>query len=186
MKRIKISFIALALMQMMNTNAGYAQTAASGPTWLEEADVKTSILNNKGQPTGTAYLKKATAGMMLFVDLKNLPAGAHGMHFHSKADCSDHEAFKSAGAHVMPSGKPHGFFHADGPHEGNLPNLMVHADGTAQAEFYTNMLTLNGEVSPLQDADGSALIIHKSPDDHLTQPIGNSGARLACALITTP
>jgi len=35
----------------------------------------------------------------------------------------------------------------------------------------------------LLDEDGTALIIHENRDDHLTQPIGGAGARVACAVI---
>ena len=35
----------------------------------------------------------------------------------------------------------------------------------------------------LRDADGSALVIHASPDDHMSQPIGGAGGRIACAVI---
>ena len=30
---------------------------------------------------------------------------------------------------------------------------------------------------------GRALVIHASPDDHVTQPIGGAGARIACGVI---
>ena len=36
----------------------------------------------------------------------------------------------------------------------------------------------------LLDADGSALLIHAGPDDQMSQPIGDAGARIACAAIT--
>ena len=35
----------------------------------------------------------------------------------------------------------------------------------------------------LKDADGSALVIHANPDDHMSQPIGGAGARIACGVI---
>ncbi|HBX92207.1 MAG TPA: superoxide dismutase, partial [Hyphomonas sp.] len=35
----------------------------------------------------------------------------------------------------------------------------------------------------LLDEDGSALIIHEAEDDHMTQPIGGAGARVACGVI---
>jgi Cu-Zn family superoxide dismutase len=33
----------------------------------------------------------------------------------------------------------------------------------------------------LKDADGSAVVIHANADDHMAQPIGGAGARVACA-----
>jgi Cu-Zn family superoxide dismutase len=38
----------------------------------------------------------------------------------------------------------------------------------------------------LQDADGSALVIHADPDDLTTDPSGNSGDRIACGVIFAP
>jgi Cu-Zn family superoxide dismutase len=35
----------------------------------------------------------------------------------------------------------------------------------------------------LLDADGSALVIHAQEDDYLSDPSGNSGPRIACAVI---
>ena len=105
------------------------------------------------------------------------------MHFHKVGDCSDLAAFKSAGGHVDPHTKPHGFLNPNGPHEGNLPNLVVGSDGKAEVELYSEMVSLVSGPANLFDEDGSALIIHINRDDHMSQPIGGSGGRIACAVI---
>ena len=34
------------------------------------------------------------------------------------------------------------------------------------------------------DSDGSAIVIHTTADDNVTDPAGNSGDRIACGVIT--
>jgi len=87
-----------------------------------------------------------------------------------------------AGGHIEKE-KPHGFLHPEGPHAGNLPNLIVHDDGTAQVELYSNLVSIDGDAFPLLDEDGSTIMIHANVDDHKTQPIGGSGSRIACGVI---
>ena len=75
---------------------------------------------------------------------------------------------------------------ADGPDSGDLPNLYVGADGSAMAEFFaTRVSVAGGDMPALLDEDGSAVIIHEQPDDHLTQPIGGAGGRIACGVIVS-
>ena len=45
--------------------------------------------------------------------------------------------------------------------------------------MFTTAVTLKG----LRDADGSALVVHLNADDHMAQPIGGAGARVACAVV---
>lgn len=148
------------------------------------ADASATLLNVNGEPTGAVTLYKGSEGVVLRLSVGGLTPGVHGMHFHTKGTCEDPDGgFKATGGHVMPHGKPHGFMHPEGPHAGNLPNLIVGADGTALVELYSDIVTLNDGPAALLDADGSTLIIHTNPDDHVTQPIGGAGARVACGVI---
>ena len=97
---------------------------------------------------------------------------------HSVGRC-DPPDFASAGAHWNPAGKQHGLNNPAGPHAGDLPNVEVAANGVLGAT-----VTLPGATMvSLLDADGAALVIHASADDYVTDPSGNSGARIACAVI---
>ncbi|MEL6686392.1 MAG: superoxide dismutase family protein [Pseudomonadota bacterium] len=142
------------------------------------------ILNRNGESTGSALLYQGTDGVLIRIAVSGLEPGVHGMHFHAAGTCADpEEGFMATGGHVMPLGKPHGYMHPEGPHAGNLPNLIVHADGTAVVELHTHLVSLSGDVAPLLDEDGSTLIIHENEDDHFTQPIGGAGGRVACGVI---
>jgi Cu-Zn family superoxide dismutase len=154
-----------------------APAAAGGKTATSE------LINNQGERVGTLTLTQGTAGVLITLRVSGLPPGYHGMHFHAMADCSDHAAFKKAGGHVDPHKKPHGFLHPGGPHEGNLPNLIVDQGGKAELELYTQMVSLEQDPAKLLDEDGSSLIIHANRDDHRSQPIGGSGDRIACAAV---
>jgi Cu-Zn family superoxide dismutase len=107
-----------------------------------------------------------------------LTPGWHGAHLHAIGDCSD-AALTKSGAHVKHGGAQHGLLNPNGPEEGDLPNIYATADGSSYAELFSGLVTLPA----LQDADGSAIIIHASSDDHTTQPIGGAGARVACAVL---
>ena len=143
------------------------------------------ILNNQGEDIGQAQYTQGSEGVLVEIKLDGLPAGKHGMHFHEVGSCEDHEQFKMAKGHIMPTGKPHGYLHPEGPHEGNLPNLIVSEDGAAHVELYTELVSVNGRGGKvaLLDDNGSVLMIHINEDDHTTQPIGGAGARIACGVI---
>jgi superoxide dismutase, Cu-Zn family len=116
--------------------------------------------------------------VLIAVDLHDLKPGTHAIHLHETGKCEG-PAFKTAGGHFNPAKKQHGFMTAEGPHAGDLPNIDVGADGKAKAEFIAGDATL----ADLQDADGSALVIHAKNDDYKSQPAGDAGDRVACGVI---
>jgi Cu-Zn family superoxide dismutase len=115
----------------------------------------------------------------VLVSAGGLTPGWHGAHMHMTGDCSDTAKFEHAGDHIKKSGGFHGLLYPHGPEAGDLPNLSVAGDGSAAAEMFTNLVTL----AELQDVDGAAFMIHADPDDHTSQPTGNSGDRVACAAV---
>ena len=134
---------------------------------------------------GTADLSEGPGGAVIRVTASGLKPGWHAIHFHETGDCSD-EGYKKSGAHVQHAAKePHGLLNPEGPDDGDLPNIYAAEDGTVNAELYSDRVTLSeaeGRAN-LIDEDGSALVIHEGPDDHMSQPIGGAGGRVACAVI---
>lgn len=119
----------------------------------------------------------ASGALHVTLDLTGIPAGKHAVHIHETGQC-DAPDFKSAGGHLA-AGKAHGANDPDGMHPGDLPNITVGNDGTLQAEFFTNDLTM----AQVMDADGSAFVMHSDPDDYTSQPAGNAGDRIACGVL---
>lgn len=147
-------------------------------------------------PAATASLAptrgNATVGTVQFVqqgdvvrvsgEVRGLkPNAEHGFHIHEKGDCSSGDGL-SAGRHFNPAGKPHGHGGMDEGmhHVGDLPNLKADAQGVARFSFESRTLRIG---STANDIVGRGLIVHRDPDDYVSQPVGNAGPRLACGVI---
>lgn len=175
-------------MKKILTTAAFVALAFAQPALAENnigEKAHSAIINNMGKVIGSAQYTQGNEGVIVEVNVKDLPAGKHGMHFHEVGLCENHSNFKMAKGHIKPTGKPHGYLYPQGPHEGDLPNLIVAKDGTAHVELYTDFVSISGRGGKpaLLDDNGSTLMIHTNPDDYTTQPIGGSGARIACGVV---
>ena len=135
----------------------------------------------KGKKVGTVMLVDTPHGLLVRGALTGLPPGTHAIHFHETGKCEP--PFKTAGGHFNPEKKSHGVLDPGGSHAGDLPNLVVPANGKLDFELFVAGLTLGPGPDSVLDADGTALVIHAKADDYRTQPAGDSGDRIACGVI---
>jgi len=138
-----------------------------------------ALVNAAGQSVGSVRMWETPGGVTFRIDARGLPHGNHGFHVHTIGRC-DPPGFTTAGPHWNPTGAKHGFNNPAGPHRGDMPNVTVAANGVLH-----EAVSLAGASFPaLLDADGAALVLHAAPDDYATDPSGNSGDRIACAVIS--
>ena len=66
-----------------------------------------------------------------------------------------------------------------------LVTVQTGADGKLVAGLLVSGASLNagGAGAVLRDGDGAAVVLHAQPDDQRTDPSGNSGGRIACAVL---
>lgn len=144
-------------------------------------NVAALVRDSAGRELGTLTVVETANGLTTVGTLRGLPPGAHGIHIHMVGQC-DGPAFASAGAHWNPTSRMHGFDNPQGPHMGDMRNIMVGADSIATVNTTTPGGTLRGTTGVL-DTDGASVVVHAAADDYATDPSGNSGARIACGVL---
>lgn len=149
---------------------------------LQPASVE--LVGVDGKALGTVGIAQDGNGTTL--DLRvtgGLEEGMHGVHLHETGQC-DLPDFSTAGGHWNPEGKEHGRDNPDGAHVGDLANLAIDGEGRGRSTILVENVLLEGGLYPMSDEDGTALVVHAGPDDYVTNPSGDSGARVACAVLT--
>ena len=149
------------------------------------ADLDVTLRDEAGEEIGTAtFAEDGDGRVTVAVAAEDLPEGDHGIHIHGVGVCDASGAvpFASAGGHFNPTGAPHGGPDDPNAHAGDLGNITA----DAEIEVATDRFTLSDGTLSLSDIDGSALVIHADPDDLESNPAGNSGARIACGVVTDP
>jgi superoxide dismutase, Cu-Zn family len=167
------SLLAAAALSLVASAAG-AQDQPAGDLAPDGA-VMARMKNVDGTDIGTVTLRSMRSGVHVEVDLADLPAGPHGIHIHETGACTPD--FEAAGEHLAPDGGEHGFAKTEDAHPGDLPNLVVAEDGTAQAEFMNWRLSFE----QLLDDDSSAIIVHAREDTYMDPD--SAGERLACGVV---
>lgn len=191
MRPIAALLFAAALAACASTENQAAEAPVSQPrtTWIVGAE---------GRAIGQAHFTAAPRGTLVRLEFQPgaLPPGWHGLHLHTRGDCSDFAAgFQASGGHLgMGDRVQHGLLNPRGPEAGDLPNLFAPPNAPFAAEFFSPYTVLGADRvpatarniarEPLLDGDGTALVIHTTADDQVSQPIGGAGARIACAALT--
>jgi Cu-Zn family superoxide dismutase len=178
---------ALALLLAMTV--GGASATAHG----DRNGARAVVRDRSGQRVAVVTLFHTGPGKVtVLVRARRLPPGFHGFHLHAIGTCDPATRFASAGGHLNPANLPHD------DHAGDLPVLLVNADGTAQATVATDRFT----IGQLFDADGSAVVVHAAADnfanistryhshdadvfgpDPTTLTAGDSGDRIGCGRV---
>ena len=143
------------------------------------------LMDADGKAIGTVEMSEDASGLTLKVTAAGLPAGTHGVHLHEKGMCEGPK-FESAGAHWNPMTKQHGRDNPMGAHLGDLANMDATDGAEATSTYQVAGVTMVGTGNALADADGTSLVVHAKADDYKTDPSGNSGDRIACAVLAPP
>jgi Cu-Zn family superoxide dismutase len=136
--------------------------------------------DNESGITGVVYFDEVHGGTMVTAHIRGLPkfkrngkpVGPHGFHIHVNGDCTPgttDNPYPNTGGHYNPTNQPHG------NHAGDFPVLFA-VSGDTKMRFFTD------KFYP-KDVIGRSVVIHESPDDYRTEPAGDSGKKLACAVI---
>lgn len=171
-----------ALLVLVAVAACGGQARGPGGTNLPEPDATASLHDSTGTRVGLVTFSDSGGQVHLGVSVSGLSPGQHGMHVHENGACTP-PAFESAGGHFNPGSKHHGLLNPAGPHAGDLPNLVVKADGSADTTFSVSSSLLAQGPGSLVEGQIRAFVIHAAPDDQMSDPSGNSGARVVCGVI---
>jgi Cu-Zn family superoxide dismutase len=151
------------------------------PTYDEAAKATAALKPTKGNKTyGEVTFEQAGDKVRVVANVVGLkPNQEYGFHIHEVGDCSSGDGMSAKG-HFNPYGKPHGHYGGMERHAGDMPNLKADAKGRARINVEVDTITVKPGPASIV---GRGLIVHASPDDYKSQPTGNAGARLACAVI---
>lgn len=165
--------------------AALAMAGASGAALAEDVSMSFLTAEGIGKSAGTISLKDTKGGLQITPNLKGLPPGEHGFHVHEKGSCmpgpvnGQTAPGGAAAGHLDPKGtKAHKGPMATDGHQGDLPLIVVAADGTAKKAVVAPHLKL-------ADVKTHAVMVHVGGDNYsdTPAPLGGGGGRLVCGVV---
>ncbi|WP_026612674.1 superoxide dismutase family protein [Ensifer aridi] len=171
------------MMRMMIAIACAAGMAAAASAQQSSQTATAEFVGKDGKDTGRATLTAGGKGVLIEMEVSGLPKDTWvAFHAHENGRCDATGGFESAGNHFVGEDEnaEHGFLAANGPHIGDMPNQYVGADGILRAQVFNSFVSLDDKGNALR---GRALVIHAHSDDNRSQPAGDAGDRLACAVV---
>ncbi len=163
----------LAFMLVACSTVAFAQTPDMTKVELKDAS---------GKGVGMVLLTDTPHGVLMKVTLMGIAAGPHAFHVHAVGKCEP--PFTSAGGHFNPDSRQHGAMNEMGMHAGDMPNVVVPADGNLTFDVLNPNVTFKAGPNSLFKDGGTALMLHGGADDYKGDPAGNAGPRIACGVIT--
>jgi Cu-Zn family superoxide dismutase len=123
------------------------------------------LSDSSGKQVGLAIFTATDTGTSVGLSIGSLAPGLHGLRIHATGQCAPPD-FVSAGAGL-----------------GNLPDLLVTADGSADTTFPLDPALLRPGPSSLLRPEGTAIVVHAEAGNQSSDSSGGPDHRIACGTI---
>ncbi|MFU8817547.1 MAG: superoxide dismutase family protein [Pseudomonadales bacterium] len=158
----------------------------------QRSRLEAPVVGTDGEVIGAASVEQLDGdGVRVSLYVEGLEPGMKAVHFHEHGRC-DPPDFESAGGHFDPVNARHGMpgfgpdMDTEEHHAGDMFNQLVDGRGIMDTVMTNHLVNLDQGANQLLTGDGTALVIHAGQDDYQTQPAGDAGPRVACAVIRGP